>query len=253
MKKLCTIMLVCMLLMPCLIGLAEEMSVAQTKEITFRGLPFGSSISEVKAKLIAEGMEEKNISVSLSDYGYTMSCSSVADSPVKLAGYDLRYLTIEFYYTIKDETLNKSQEDVGLVSAKYQIDDSAFSLDPSKGPDRTRVMKILATKITALYGEPTAAETITKYISGYSNVYNRYCMRTTWQGANNASILLDRDYRSYNRETITVESDFSVVYQLCDIPALETRIAELEEKEEKDALQLVEDEIQEGTSDLTGL
>jgi hypothetical protein len=170
--------------------------------------------------------------------------------PVKLADYSISSLTIKFYYTINGDTILKSQEDAGIVYAEYVIDHSAFSLNQSNTSDHSLVAKILATKLTALYGEPIATETFKKRDSGYVNVYDTYCMRTTWQGANNATILLDRDFNSFSSEKIESEADLSVVYQLCDIPALEMKISELEEIA---ALQLVEDEINDGTTDMTGL
>jgi len=245
-KKFIVLFFICVLAMPWCVSLAEttpEAAADETAvEITFRGLPLGSSISDVREALISEGENESNISVSdYENYGYHLwiypQSSALA---LTIGGYEIEFIDLDFYYAISDGTVLTSQEDAGLADAVYNV----------KASDHLLASKILTKKITSLYGEPTVSEALLKTSSRYINVPSVYYVRTTWQGNGGAAIYLDRCFDSYNGVDIKSEDDLIVEYRLCDTDALMKEIKELEDNA---ALQKADDEIESGTSDLSGI
>jgi len=134
------------------------------KEITFRGLPMGSSIQAVKDKLMEDGIdpsefsidenegmdnffsssyEEKFKHVITEDGGYSFSIYSVPKD-FKVAGYDVAYIWMDFMYKVVDGIPIKDMELAGLTKARYIIE----------VVDELAVYSDIKEKLTKLYGTP---------------------------------------------------------------------------------------------------
>lgn len=166
------------------------------KEITFRGLPMGSSIQEVKSQLIKEGLKESSFIVEpnallntvfftlyeekydylkVEDAGY--SVFTVETEGMELAGYDILSLDLDFIYDTENGVLNKEQEKAGLSDASYSL----FLADD----EQPKVFADLKRKLTSLYDNPseTISETETNFI-GEDYIQNL----VIWYGANDTVV-----------------------------------------------------------------
>ena len=253
MKRLISLSLICMLVLPMPIGLSGNTTTAppaeSLKEITFRGLPADASMSDVKEMLFSEGIKEEAITVEATTRGYQLNCRST--EPIKLAGYSLYTFTVEFYYAVKDGAPDNSPEEAGLVSAKYE----------PNYDDQELVFNALNKKLSSLYGAPIENRTVKSYINASFRLYKD---TLTWKGANDSYITLRRQFNSYDGETMAGNSQSEglwVEYFLSNynektkkIDEILEAMKEIEMQKAREAeLQKIEEEIEEGTSDMTGL
>lgn len=161
------------------------------KEITFRDLPMGSSIEDVRSKLLEEGVsptyfkfedmsmgsffsdyyEEKYPYIDIDDGGYVVTIYDPGD--LRLAGYEISFLSMDFMYKIVDGVSIKNQENAGLTKAYYSI----------KAIDQLAVYADLKQKLTKLYGTPVERNEKTTFINDEDRMLNM----AIWYGANDTA------------------------------------------------------------------
>lgn len=204
MKKLVVAAILCSLLF----------STAFADEITFRGIPWGSSMSRVEEKLSDKqlsvrdeaGMRRWENIQSVYDPNYFDEYPSgwSGDSWAKtdVAGYDA-YIKVYCAYDLKaDGSVDRNKENSEFYAAKYD-----FSV-----MDYDTAYNALKSKLTSLYG--TGKETVENYkpfyaFDGKSGYYHQEAKCTVWNGDNNTAVKLyciteDLDIEILSSKTLSI-------------------------------------------------
>lgn len=230
------------------------------KEITFRGLPMGSSIEEVRTKLLEDGInpsyfkvdendtvegffsdhyEEKYPYIAVDDGGYGVLITNTGD--LKLAGYELYYLSLEFMYEIVDGIPVKTQENAGLTRAYYSIE----------AIDQLAVYADLKQKLTNLYGTPVENREKTRYSNDDDEIQDL----AIWFGANDTAVYLTCEWKTQDGIT-KIPTDYigdSNVYVYYGKTNTYEAIEQLEKYEERLAYEAEQKLIEDSAEDTTGL
>lgn len=197
MKKGFIFLLVVSLLLTCAYGFAEE----EKKEITFRGIPWGSSIPDYLSAIAKDSLSgnpskiyniyswenkegndmDESVSV-IEDGGYYVNSYPKAMS---VAGVPVERIYAYFMFTFDDNALFTDEEKVSLYKAEYDL----------APVDIGETFDILTTKLTGLYGQGTKAHGSQKYINTtYTDDYDT----VTWYGPNDTGVRLFTHYRAEN-------------------------------------------------------
>lgn len=208
MKKIFPFFVICLLMFTCFHTVSAEE--AALNPILFRGIEWGTSYSEVLAKLPAKMKfydlkSDSNFTISSSMLGeskgyfdghvtgYTSARSSSLEG-IRVAGYELSGLRLRFAWVPGNDGLIVEDNDhTALFFAEYEI--SPKDLDS--------VYADLTKKLTSLYGEPAATKT-----DGFI-INETY---TIWYGGNKTMlVLLSNEYSSGSKEILirygTTEGD----------------------------------------------
>lgn len=174
-------------------------SVAYADEITFRDIPWDSSMSEIEKLLDLDFFYTydeatirrwKNITEKvdweyINDYsdGWEYIYMGYGEHAIKVAGYDV-IMNVACRYGIEEnDEILKGKSDSVLCSASYSFDVI----------DHTAAYEDLKSKLTSLYGEGTET---TDVLEGYycgvksSGEYHTTVKITTWIGENNTEAKL---------------------------------------------------------------
>ena len=190
MKKL---VVICILLVSMFVS-------ANAEEILFRGIPWDSSMSDVKRALNVdyfftrddviirrwENIEETVDYKHMSDYpsGWIGLYYGFGETGLKVAGYNVASMQVNCIYGMKDDTtVDRGIDNSRLCSAYYvfEVINYETSYDDLKA------------KLTSLYGEGVESE---DFGSGYyasangNGEYNYTCKTTTWIGENDTAVKL---------------------------------------------------------------
>ena len=192
MKKLGIYFLMVALLLTCTCGFAEE-----KKEILFRNIPWGSSITEYIAAIgndkisgnaskihtiysweIKKDNDMDESELRIEDGGYYVSSYP---KNFTVAGIPVGNIYAYFMFTYDDDAVYTEEEKVSLYKAEYD-------LEPI---DIAETFPILSEKLTGLYGQGKKAHGSQKYLNGFTEYYETI----TWEGANNTGVRLYMCYR----------------------------------------------------------
>lgn len=157
MKKIIAILLVFVLVLPmCIIPASAETE----KEITFRGIPFGTSYTETIAALKEQGIEfDKDPYFNKEETGYCIA-SSNAPIEVEVAGHTME-LEVNFVHPDLANNMDPKVEDCVFYRGRYSYRRKA---DDSKDYNE------LVIKLTSLYGDPV-----------YDNTWKPDDLKARWE------------------------------------------------------------------------
>lgn len=192
MKKGIIYLLIVTLLLTCSCSLAEE-----KKEILFRGIPWGSSITEYTAA-IGKDKISGNVSSIRSIYSWEIKQKNDMDESVlriedggyyvssypknfAVAGVPVSNIYAYFMFSHDDDGVYTEEDKVSLYMAKYD-------LEPM---DIAETFSILSEKLNNLYGQGKKAHGAQEYLNGFTEHYNT----VTWEGTNNTGVRLFMCYR----------------------------------------------------------
>lgn len=202
-------------------------SVACAEEITFRGIPWGLNISDTLSKLDlydTEKIEENsNIDVhkivcvyeshleefgsqrlieysSFENCGY--KCTPRVSTDIVVAGYDVKWLELQFLYGIEDGEVSCDQRNAELYSGKYEF----------RPDDYVAAYEDLLNKMIWLYGEPVVNETVNNDSYLTKHRHERYAR---WNGDNDTAVLLYVKY--YTDDTNIYRYELSIEYAKTDV------------------------------------
>lgn len=191
MKKLFTILLILAVLFSCSITCAED------KEITFRGIEWYSSKTDVEENLLEN--EEISVQRSSSHDIYRISGTYFANvtsgsdrvdeggivgqyKGVKVAGYEIPITYIHYIYPVTDKKISHDDEQAQMYLIWYPFKSNDFA-------DHVGIHDDLSEKLTGLYGKGKVDKTNAKYYT-----------TTTWKDEKGNTILLlinaDKNYTS---------------------------------------------------------
>jgi len=192
MKKGIVYLLMITLLFTCSCGLAEE-----KKEILFRGIPWGSSITEYIAAVGKDKIsgsassirtiysweikEKKDMDESvlrIEDGGYYVSSFPKNFS---VAGVPVGNIYAYFMFSHDDDGIYTEEDKVSLYKAEYDL----------KPMDIAETFPILSEKLSGLYGQGKKEHGSQKYLNGFTEHYET----VTWKGKNNTGVRLFMCYR----------------------------------------------------------
>lgn len=207
MKKLLVVFVLALLILQPLSGLAYD------EEITFRGIPFGSTYPEVIERLEGEGLVfskveddvfcspfNKTIEGSYRGVGfYTYTRNGIEN--VMPAGYMLNYVDLNFMYYYDENGYSSALEDSTLYRARYDIlvvdYDSAFA--------------DLKQKLSNLYGEGELFSKIEEH--KYSD-YDDHITFCVWRGLNDTAVALYRKQKVSRSDGSTLDDLLCIDYGL---------------------------------------
>ena len=194
------------------------------KEITFRGLPMGSSIEEIKSKLLEDGVSETEFKFSsnsemstlfslfyedkyefswIKDGGYHAYIMDTGK--LELAGYDDFSLNLDFMYEVVDGVPNKNQNNEGLSAARYYINCTEY--------DQLKVFSDLKQKLITLYGTPSETLSMAEKFGEKDKIRNL----EIWYGANNTVVFICRVWFTNDGVTAIKEESPSFYYAADDV------------------------------------
>lgn len=203
MKRIITLLLVLtMLVTLCACGSSNSSTEASSKpseskdkvssQITFRGIPFGTSFEETISIFKNEGIE---FDFDLIDFnGFTGAYYTLSSSnKIPVAGTEM-WLIVKFICLNKTEDVNANIEDCVFYDATYTIfwrDRATKSSAPS--------MSTLELKLTELYGNPTSKN----YSDTLRNPKN---MTATWD---KGDVIIKLFKSEYEDESGGIEVEYS--------------------------------------------
>lgn len=198
MKKAITFILV-------LVGILTILSFACAdidNEILFRGMPWGTSVTEFSARIQTDMLKSGNNTISdkytlyswengtkknmddplysLKDAGYR--CFTFPDAQV--AGIPINEIEAYFTFTYENSTIYRGEDESSLYYAEYDL----------KPVDIGMTFPILKEKMTSLYGSGHEESATVNVTNLGGNDYTRYLETVTWYGANNTGVRLFMQY-----------------------------------------------------------
>lgn len=232
---------------------------ALAEEITFRGLPWYTGISAIKAEFEGKGMFADNVDYPMiyaSKFDgslYSLGAEQVMTrqnagyltvvpffpEDFRVAGYSLEGLYMFSCYGLDGEKVLREEDASRLYLAFYKFDvmdiDGAYS--------------DLKTKLTSLYGAgEEACSTDTGYIleNGLQEYeYTKYQIK--WEGNNNTAVVMTCAISPSSAAHLGSTHYLTLTYEKTDSDAMVQAVSEAVEKEMK------EREQEAGTMDVSGL
>ncbi|MCI7028186.1 MAG: hypothetical protein MR914_09050 [Clostridiales bacterium] len=208
MKRTLIMLTLFCLLLSGTVGLAEN---AQD-EILFRGIPWGTSLSDFIETMEGSGLFgkvysseglrlsswERKSDRNMDDFAYQLvkaGFSYSSNNEITIAGIPVSSIGACFLYSFDGERIYTEESKSMLYYASYQFNPV----------DIASVIPVLEGKLNRLYGkgEKAAGKTDVQYIGG--NDYVRHMDTITWYGANHTGVRL---YIEYNYDKVTKETSY---------------------------------------------
>lgn len=187
------------------VGIAEDTQ----KEILFRGIPWGISLTD-----FVETMETSGFSGTVSsdntinswewgagrstDYTYSLKDAGYifySNDDTTVAGIPVGTTRARFMYSFDSDHVYTEESKSELYYASYTF----------KPVDIASVLPILEEKLNRLYGEGEEADHQTNVTNWSGNDYIQHEETTTWYGANHTGVRL---YVEYNYDKVTKETSY---------------------------------------------